>query len=676
MSLTPAEKLVDFLGNFIDYCYNNIETMYGIEHDNEHEPITIPTSYQITCYGLWNAKLSGNDWNWSWWNYGNFNIMYSYDVSYINGNLNYTGFSEIGRFNKNDWDNITEYGTGLPNADEAYRILHEYIASNDQMYIMSTESESLPYEITFMIDDVYNLPKVLFSKNSNSGSVYSKYQGGDGSGHPTGTLFSAQYVNTEFWDFDINIDSDGYVSATTGLNQIPTSYNWGRFDDAVMVTQTDNQTYIDNYITNNGAEHNYTYTYETENGDEITVYYGDNYVIYKCDDDTQITYDDNYNIINKIKEDTDLPVENPTYHDKKYGPPVEPDKDDIDEQDMGVGTNLGGLGGYWLLTKGQLADLHTALNSAPVGFDPLNSFISLIGLGVDVSKVLDATQFQYVTPINIRMSDGTTWQTGVEAHIISSNEIVSAFNSDTFRIPRKYNNFLDYSPYATHELFIPMCGWVTLPDIAVDRDIYVTYLPDIESGKCRAVVSVVSNSEDDEGNGCVIAEKDGIMGSDVPFSNVGHSLFVGDAIINGANVAGEAITMAIGAGFTKTGAKGNTFRPYQGFTLGGAGTLPGAIGNAIVSGNLNRTHFMTGNSTKTGFSDGESIIVKSVYHLPDMPDNYAHTVGLVCNKTGQLNEFNGFTVCDNPHITFSALEAEKEEIKRLLEEGVILPSGE
>ena len=213
-----------------------------------------------------------------------------------------------------------------------------------------------------------------------------------------------------------------------------------------------------------------------------------------------------------------------------------------------------------------------------------------------------------------------------------------------------------------------MCGWITLPDIAVDRPISVTYIPDIESLKCRAVVSVVDNL----GNRCVVGEKDGIMGADVPFTNVGHSLFVGDAIVNGANVAGEAITMAIGAGFTKTGAKGNTFRPYEGFTLGGAGTLPSAIGNALVSGNINRTQFMTGNGTRIGFSDGENIQIKSVYHNVDIPPNYAHTVGLMCNKTGELSEFTGFTICDNPHITFSALEAEKEEIKRLLEEGVIL----
>lgn len=486
-------------------------------------------------------------------------------------------------------------------------------------------------------------------------------------------------VTTELPVFDEN---DGYWKpGYWGVYQTGGSEpNYSVYSKLIVVYESDTEAQrtvntLAPYNTNN-AVINYT-----KSGSEYKLYYGDNYLVYALNSSNIYNYQDLFTGTKQATDGinawhpSDTPIKTPTYNEVKHedDPPV--DSDDIDEQDMGVGTNLGGLGGYWLLTKAQLADLHGALDNAPIGFDPLNSFISLIGLGVDVTKVLDATQIQYITPINIRMSDGTTWSTGVEGHIISSNEIVSAFNSDTFKIKRKYNNFLDYSPYATHELFIPMCGWVTLPDIAVDRNIYVTYLPDIESGKCRAVVSVVSNLEGDN-DSCVIAEKDGIMASDVPFSNVGHSLFVGDAIINGANVAGEIITGAIGAGFTKSNAKGGTYRPYEGFTVGMGGTLPGAIGNALVSGNINRTHFMTGNSTKTGFSDGESIIVKSVYHIPDIPENYAHTVGLVCNKTGQLSEFNGFTVCDNPHITFSALEAEKEEIKRLLEEGVILPDGE
>lgn len=352
------------------------------------------------------------------------------------------------------------------------------------------------------------------------------------------------------------------------------------------------------------------------------------------------------------------------------GPPTPPtpEGDDIDDHEMGAGSGISGMANLWLLTKSQLDDLHSAFNSAPGGFDPLNSLISVMGLGVAPTYLFN--DIEVITPINIRKSDGTSWSTGVEGHIVDAQK--SAFQFVGITVNRKYNNFLDYSPYAIHEIFIPMCGWLTLPDIAVDRSITVTYLPDVESLKCRAVVSVVDNS----GNRCVIGEKDGIMGADVPFTNTGHSLYVGEAIINGMNVAGEVITGAIGAGFTKTNAKGGTYRPYEGFTVGMGGTLPGAIGNALVSGQTNRTHYMTGNGTRIGFSDGENIQIKSTYHNIDKPNNYDHTVGKVCNKTGLLSSFNGFTVCDNPHINISALEDEKSEIKALLEQGVILPSGE
>lgn len=341
------------------------------------------------------------------------------------------------------------------------------------------------------------------------------------------------------------------------------------------------------------------------------------------------------------------------------------DDDDIDDHTMGAGTGISGICNLWLLTAGQLADLHSAINDdAPPGFDPLNSFISVMGLGV--APIYLTSDIETQATIKIKQSDGTAWDTGVSGHIVASQ--VSAFQFTGITVNRKYNNFLDYSPYATHEIFIPMCGWLTLPDIAVDRTMTVTYLPDIESLKCRAVVSVV----DDSGDRCVIGEKDGIMGAEVPFTNVGHSLFVGDAIVNGASIAGEVITGAIGAGFTKINAQGGTYRPYEGFTVGMAGTLPGALANAFVSGNVNRTHYTTGNGTRVGFSDGSRIQIKSIYHRIDKPDNYDHTVGKVCNKTGELSTFSGFTVCENPHINFSALESEKEEIKRLLEQGVIL----
>lgn len=372
-----------------------------------------------------------------------------------------------------------------------------------------------------------------------------------------------------------------------------------------------------------------------------------------------ITDIDSYHGPNK-----DGKTNNPTYDPTGGGGGT--DGDDIDDHKMGAGSQLSGIAQLWLLTRSQLKSLHNAFSSAPPNYDPMSSFISVMGLGISALRVVGDSMPWTLNPINIRMSNGETWHTGVEAHIVDSQ--VSAFNELNLRVKRKYNNFLDYSPYATHEIFLPMCGWITLPDIAVDRPITVTYIPDIETLKIRAVVSVV----DDSGNRCVVGEKDGVMGAEIPFTNIGHSLFLGNTIVQSADIAGEIVTGAIGAGFTKTTSKGATYRPYEGFTVGMAGTLPGAIGNALVSGNINRTHFTTGNGSRVGFGDGENIQIKSTYHRIDKPNNYDHTVGKVCNKTGQLSGFTGFTVCDNPHINFSATEREKEEIKQLLEQGVIL----
>ena len=660
--MTPVEKLVEFLGNFLEYCYNNIETIYGIGHNNEHEPITLPVNVNCNCIAVYSCMTAAN-FNTPYWGGGQWKLLYTYDLNYIDGVTSYNNFVYIGRYDKSKWDLIIPWSGGVPNPDVGESDVLNFIEQNGNMYFYNTQPTEKVLT-SFFINPSQETVISLYDETSGAGALYSKCAGYE-------YTRQAQYVNFTFKTNDIRIDTtEPYVICTHEPPTIPMSYHEARLKDACLITRINDSDVINNYITNNDADHNYTYTYETETGDEVTVYYGDNYVIYKCDDDTQITYDDNYNIINKIKNDTGLPVSNPTYKDRKYGPDPEFDEDDIDNHVMGAGTNISDFAMLWLLTKSQLNDLHGAFNNCPAGFDPLNSFISVMGLGIDVTKIL--TDIQYITPINIRLSSDTTWQTQVEGHIVSGETVVSAFYSDVFRIQRKYDNFLDYSPYAVHELFIPMCGWVTLPDIAVDRDMKVCYIPDIENCKIRAVVLVASNSPNDNGAMTPIAEKDGIMGCEVPISNIGHSLFVGDAIVNGANVAGEIATMAIGAGFTKTNAKGTTFKPYEGFTLGGAGTLPSAIGNAFVSGNLNRTHFMTGNSCRTGFSDGEYITVKSTYSLPDIPENYAHTVGLMCNKTGQLSEFEGFTVCDNPHINFSALEAEKEEIKRLLEEGVIL----
>ena len=50
------------------------------------------------------------------------------------------------------------------------------------------------------------------------------------------------------------------------------------------------------------------------------------------------------------------------------------------------------------------------------------------------------------------------------------------------------NTFLDFSPYTTYEMFIPGCGWITLPDTIVGRTISVSIVFDLTTCSCKGVV--------------------------------------------------------------------------------------------------------------------------------------------------------------------------------------------
>lgn len=664
---TPAEKLTQYIDNFIDYIYNNIETMYGIEHDNEHEPIVIPSNLYYSCYGLYYANLTGVDFSASWWHGGTWSILYSFDVTFANGDLRYGGFAEVGRYNKSDWDaidTIPEYGVS---PDAAYNILHGYIESNEQMYVYSSEPESTPYTYTATIDGAYNCPKFMFAKNNNYGAVYSRYQGGDGQLpdiSPTGTLFSSQYINLYFWAFDFIDEGDGYIVADTGLNAIPTSYLWSRYGDGLLVTKLNDTSVINNYITNNGADHNYTYTYETENGDEVTVYYGDNYVIYKADDDAEITYNDNYNIINKIKDDTDLPINNPTYHDKKYGPEPEPVTDD-DYIDMGLGVETDGMAMYNMavVTRDDLIQLITDFETnADTGLSFIPHVLGLYKLGIESSQLLTTKSEQIKLH---KEPNGTSAFTSVENYNIVDEQL-QVIDCGSITVDREElltNTFYDYSPYSTYEMFIPGCGWITLPDTIVGRTISVYIVFDLTTCSCKGIVR--SEGKLIGGSGTTLATVNGIIGSSVPLS-INETGLQRAAIFNGSTQA----AMALGTAFLGVGI-GN---PYMGAS--GVAMAAGALADNHVAGNTTYTNTKGGATDYSIFGDGYKAVLKITRPQVEIPDNYGHTVGFVVNEYGVLSDYHGFTVCINPHIHISATSDEKEEIKRLLESGVILPDGE
>lgn len=658
--LNPIEDIANYVADWLKSLQEYVDNLSPVpDADNSMLPL-VGLPYQFDATALVKCTVSDctNDYSDSEHGYGYQQVGFAHRVTLINNEIRMTGLNYQGKIltgNPGTWDKLSasEQEDAISQCESVFdvRVVNDY--PDSKCYL------------------TYSGGNIIFNVQGHSNSLHLQYKNKNGW---QGTTIFNGYANA--------LSSNRITDAGSGLINGPFASLPGSseyvMNNTAIIAIMNSDTYAQNLANAIPSVNRSTMTKVCLSGATYKLYYGDTYLIYAIDDSKIYTYYDMYDgtktATQQINDWTPgSPVIHvPTYNENKYGPEPEPsdDNDDIDDQVIGAGANLGSIARLWLLTRQQLIDLHDAFTSAPANYDPLTSFIGVLGFGVQPIKVVGDSLPWTLNPIKIRMSNGELWTTGVEGHIVDTQ--VSAFSFPDIHIKKRYNNFLDYSPYATHEIFIPMCGWLTLPDIAVDRTISVTYLPDIESMKCRAVVSVV----DDDGDKCVIGVKDGIMGAEVPFTNLNHSVWLANLITNAADVAGEMVTGAIGAGFTKTTAKGATYRPYEGFTIGMAGGLPGAVGNALLSGNVNRTHVVGSNGNRTGFSDGECVMIKSTYHKIDKPDNYDHTIGKVCNKTGQLSEFNGFTVCDNPHINISALDEEKEEIKRLLEEGVILPSGE
>lgn len=345
-----------------------------------------------------------------------------------------------------------------------------------------------------------------------------------------------------------------------------------------------------------------------------------------------------------------------TKHDVPPSPPGPgpgPAGDDIDQNSFGGGSKLGGVDNLWLLTAQQLADLHTAMNNNnDPNFEPLNSIISVLGLAISPLYIF-GDDISTLTNISIKKADGTSWSSGVNGHICASQ--VSSFGlTGNISIQRKYNNFLDYPPYASHEIFLPLCGWIPLPSCCIGRKLSVYYVPDIQTGSVRGLVLC---------DGCIVGEKYGILGANIPFTSNGHGLMLGGIISGGVQTLADFATAMGGL------ATGNAMATVY----GGSSFFSDGF-NMALAANQNRTSVIGQNQDRTGFSDGTIIRIKSVYQDVKIDPLFGHTIGYLCHESGTLNSFHGFTVCENPHVHISATSAEKEEIKRLLEEGVILPA--
>ena len=217
-------------------------------------------------------------------------------------------------------------------------------------------------------------------------------------------------------------------------------------------------------------------------------------------------------------------------------------------------------------------------------------------------------------------------------------------------VPHKYNSYLDYAPYTRAEIFLPFIGFcpLNINDI-MGKSVDVTYNIDLLSGVCTAIVHANAQS---------LYSYSGNMAMFLPLSAGNWARMLTPIF----GMVGGVTSLAAGIGGVMGGAP---LLASTSMAVRGAESIGNLDGNSV-----SRSGGISGNAGIMG--DYQPFIVVT-RPINDKPTTYDNNIGQTYNKSAQLGTLSGFTVVEEAHIEgMNATDAEKQEIERLLKEGVIL----
>ena len=346
-------------------------------------------------------------------------------------------------------------------------------------------------------------------------------------------------------------------------------------------------------------------------------------------------------------------IDNYTYdsgmgHEVPDRKPVPDDVDELDDSEITLNANGNSFIKWFAVTGQNLLSLIDSFDSetVPAGFVPLDH---IVGVYQAPFNIPDFSNCGSLTNIFVGKYD-----TNVQGMPLLNQGSYSTTGIIASKyIEPTHNNFLDYEPYTSLSLYLPFCGSCNLDaNLFVGKTVNVDYYFDIFSGDVIANVYA---------NGSLYKTLSGNFTISQPITsqNVGLQK---DTVIKGA--VGVATNMLGTAGFAMSG------------NISGA--LSGAVG-ATISSISTYTHLNGISPVATKGGGGRSIFYTCkniiLYKSTAIENHgaYEKYKGKVCNYDSKLSECHGYTVVDNPHIEIKCTNTEKDEIKKLLEEGVILP---
>lgn len=264
---------------------------------------------------------------------------------------------------------------------------------------------------------------------------------------------------------------------------------------------------------------------------------------------------------------------------------------------------------------------------------------------------MDAILGLNIVPINVSSSGSQDVKvgnvsTGVTMDIASSQ--YATVDCGTINVNEYWGSALDYSPYTKAQIYLPFCG---IHSISVDeimgKSVHVKYNIDLLSGSCVALVKC---------GGSVLYQFMGQCVQTIPVSGQNFAQVVSSAL----NIAGSVGMMVASGGMAAP--------------ISSAMAISGA--SSIASNVISAKPTIEHSGSLSG--SGGQLAIKKPFIILERPrqslaKNFMKFNGYPSNITAELGNLEGFTSVDQVHLrNMTCTDKEVDEIKRLLEEGVIL----
>lgn len=289
-----------------------------------------------------------------------------------------------------------------------------------------------------------------------------------------------------------------------------------------------------------------------------------------------------------------------------------------------------------LASADDISDAISRFDIAQIGKDLLRNFISFKAFAaISVHDTVD----RQIKIAGIGLEDSGGHE--LTGRVIGGVKPIDLFpTSGGVTIPTLYNDYRDYEPYTKIQMYVPFCGWFSLPSWCIGKKITGTMFTDLYNGTVKAVIYASDT---------VVAEVGGCCAYDIPFV---------------ADATGAKASAVISSALTTAAAVGATV------------AMPNvATGIAAVSAAANLAATLNGNDTTLKGVLGDGSNLNGLLHvyikvsrpmspngLTNIPDSYKHEIGIPTMKEVTISAGDGYIQVTDAKVTGNMTAREKQMI--------------